>query len=83
MQGELKESLHYPSLSLSLSLFISTVPFPSSKVPFGSHCLFSLFLLAKEPAVANGTVCGRQTAPLALPTGGVEGFKMAQSSKNC
>ncbi|KAI4823687.1 hypothetical protein KUCAC02_012262, partial [Chaenocephalus aceratus] len=33
-----------------------------------------------EPAVANGTVYGRQTAPLAPPAGGAEGFKMARST---
>lgn len=48
-------------LGMPFSLFISTIPRPF-KV-FGSSGLFSIFLSAKELAVANGTVRGRQSAP--------------------
>lgn len=48
--------------SLSVSLFIPTLLSPS-KVLSGIHCLFSFLPLAKESAVANGTVHSRQTAP--------------------
>lgn len=47
-------------LRLLVSLFISIIPSPS-KVFFGNEGLFSFFLLAKELAVANSTVYGRQT----------------------
>lgn len=52
-----------PCLSLCLFLLYSL----PSKVLSGIHCLFSFLPLAKEPAVANGTVHSRQTAPWHSP----------------
>lgn len=48
-------------LGMPFSLFILTIPRPFKL--FGSSGLFSIFLSAKEPAVANGTVRGRRTTP--------------------
>lgn len=53
-------------LRMSVALFISTISCPS-KVLFGSQELFFFFLLAQEPAVANSTIYGRQTAPWHSP----------------